>query len=57
MGAQVNLHRWILLYLATGPSFTRRAILAFYGGGAVVIALALLGVAYVVACGVSALLR
>jgi hypothetical protein len=31
-----------LVYLATCPAFTRWAILAFYGGAVVVIALALL---------------
>ena len=44
----MNLRRWILVYLATGPSFTRWAVLAFYGGGLVVVlvmltALALIG--------------
>ena len=29
----MSLRRWILVYLATGPSFTRWAVLAFYGGG------------------------
>jgi hypothetical protein len=29
---------WIVVYLATGSSFTRWAILAFYGGAVVVIA-------------------
>ena len=28
---------WILFYLATGSTFTRWAILAFYGGAVVVI--------------------
>jgi hypothetical protein len=35
----MNLRRWILVYLATGPSFTRWAVLAFYGGGIVVVGL------------------
>lgn len=37
----MNLRRWILVYLATGPSFTRWAVLAFYGGGLLVVGLAL----------------
>ena len=57
MGVAVSLGRWILLYLATGPSFTRRVILAFYGGGLVIVALVLLAAALVVADGISALLR
>jgi hypothetical protein len=28
-GVAMNLRRWILVYLATGPSFARWAILAF----------------------------
>ena len=28
---------WVLVYLATGSTFTRWAILAFYGGAVVVI--------------------
>ena len=35
----MNLRRWILVYLATGPSFTRWAVLAFYGGGLFVVGL------------------
>ena len=35
----MNLRRWILVYLATGPSFTRWAVLAFYGGGLLVVGL------------------
>jgi hypothetical protein len=35
----MNLPRWILVYLATGPSFTRWAVLAFYGSGLFVVAL------------------
>ena len=38
----MNLRRWILVYLATGPSFTRWAVLAFYGGGLVVVVLVVL---------------
>ncbi len=38
----MNLRRWVLVYLATGPSFTRWAILAFYGGAVVVIAFVIL---------------
>jgi hypothetical protein len=33
---------WILVYLATGSTFTLWAILAFYGGAVVVIAFLLL---------------
>jgi len=38
----MNLRRWILVYLATGPSFTRWAVLAFYGGGIFVVVLVVL---------------
>src|ERR1035441_4262778 len=38
----MSLRRWILVYLATGPSFTRWAVLAFYGGGLVVVVLVVL---------------
>ena len=38
----MNLRRWILVYLATGPSFTRWAVLAFYGGRIVIVGLVLL---------------
>ena len=38
----MNLRRWILVYLATGPLFTRCAVLAFYGGGLVVVVLVVL---------------
>ena len=39
---------WILVYLATGSTFTRWAILAFYGGAVVVIGfLLLIGIALV----------
>jgi hypothetical protein len=38
----MNFRRWILVYLATGPSFTRWAILAFYGGGFLLLALVVL---------------
>ena len=41
MGVAMNLRRWILVYLATGP-FTRWAVLAFYGGGIFVVVLVLL---------------
>jgi hypothetical protein len=40
---------WILVYLATGSTFTRWAILAFYGGAVVVAFLLLIGVALGVA--------
>jgi len=33
---------WILVYLGTGSTFTRWAILAFYGGAVVLIAFLLL---------------
>jgi len=42
VGAALNFRRWLLVYLATGPSFTRWAILAFYGGAVLVIALVVL---------------
>jgi hypothetical protein len=42
VGVAMNLRRWILVYLATGPSFTRWAVLAFYGGGLFVVALVVL---------------
>jgi hypothetical protein len=35
----MNLRRWVLVYLATGSSFTRWAVLAYYGGAVVVLAL------------------
>ena len=38
----MNLRRWILVYLATGPLFTRWAVLAFYGGGIFVVVLVVL---------------
>jgi len=38
----MNFRRWILVYLATGPSFSRWAILAFYGGGLLVLVLVVL---------------
>jgi hypothetical protein len=39
---------WILVYLATGSTFTRWAILVFYGGAVVVIGFVLLiGIAVV----------
>ena len=40
---------WILVYLATGSTFTRWAILAFYGAAVVVAILLLIGIALVVA--------
>lgn len=40
----MNLRRWIWVYLATGPSFTRLAILAFYGGAVVIMAFVILAV-------------
>jgi hypothetical protein len=42
VGVAMNLRRPILAYLATGPSFTRWAVLAFYGGGLFVVALVVL---------------
>jgi len=36
----MNLRRWVLVYLRMGLSFTRWAILAYYGGAVVVLALA-----------------
>jgi hypothetical protein len=38
----MNLRQWIPVYLATGPSFTRWAVLAFDGGGLVVVVLVVL---------------
>ena len=38
----MNLRGWIFVYLATGPSFTRWAVLAFYGGGLLVVVLVVL---------------
>jgi hypothetical protein len=38
----MNLNRWMLVYLVTGSTFTRWAILAFYGGGLVILAVAIL---------------
>jgi hypothetical protein len=38
----MNLRRWILVYLATGPSFTRWAVLAFCGGVLLIVALVVL---------------
>ncbi|MCL4851094.1 MAG: hypothetical protein KJZ78_06890 [Bryobacteraceae bacterium] len=35
----MNLRRWMLLYLLAGPSLTRWAILAYYGGGLFVLVL------------------
>jgi hypothetical protein len=42
VGIAMNLRRWILVYLATGPSLTRWAVLAFYGGGIVVVGFVML---------------
>ena len=53
----MSLRRWILVYLATGPSFTRLAVLAFYGGGLVVVALVLLIALAVVGGGLLGLVR
>jgi len=39
---------WILVYLATSSSFTRWAILAFYGGGLIVFALVVVAVVVLV---------
>ena len=38
----MNLSRWMLVYLVTGSTFTRRAVLAFYGGGLVLLAFAVI---------------
>ena len=35
----MNFRRWVLVYLMTGSSFTRWAVLAYYGGAMVVLAL------------------
>ena len=35
----MNLRRWVLVYMMTGSSFTRWAVLAYYGGAVVVLAL------------------
>ena len=35
----MNLRRWVLVYLMTGSSFTRWAVLAYYGGAVFVLAL------------------
>jgi hypothetical protein len=35
----MNLRRWVLIYLMTGSSFTRWAVLAYYGGAVVLVAL------------------
>ena len=48
---------WILVYLATGSSFTRWAILAFYGGGLVVLAVVVLTAVVVVGGGLVEFLR
>jgi hypothetical protein len=45
----MNLERWILVYLATGPSFTRWAVLAFYGGGLVVLVAVILAAVVIAA--------
>ena len=45
----MNLERWILVYLATGPSFTRCAVLAFYGGGLVVLVAVMLAAVVIAA--------
>ena len=52
----MSLRRWILVYLAAGPSFTRWAVLAFYGGGLVVVVLVLLIALVVVGGGLLGLL-
>ena len=48
----MNLRRWILVYLATGHSFTRWAVLAFYGGGLLVVALVVLTALVIIGGGV-----
>ncbi len=35
----MNLRRWVLVYLMTGSSFTRWAVLAYYGAAVVVLTL------------------
>ena len=52
----MSLRRWILVYLAAGPSFTRWTVLAFYGGGLLVAALVLLIALVVVGGGLLGLL-
>jgi hypothetical protein len=37
----------MLVYLVTGSTFTRRAVLAFYGGGLVLLAIAVVTVGIV----------
>jgi hypothetical protein len=37
----------MLVYLVTGSTFTRRAVLAFYGGGLVLLAIAVATVAII----------
>jgi len=44
----MNFRRWTLLYLMTGSSFTRWAILAYYGGAVVLLALVAAGTVLVV---------
>lgn len=53
----MNLNRWILVYLATGSTFTRRALLAYYGGGLIVIVVAVLTTAFILTDGLTALLH
>lgn len=35
----MNLRRWVLVYMMTGSSFARWAVLAYYGSAVVVLAL------------------
>ena len=35
----MNLRRWVLVYLMTGSSFTRWAVLVYYGGAVALLAL------------------
>ncbi len=44
----MNFRRWVMVYLLTGSSFTRLAILAYYGGGVIVLALVALAALYVI---------
>ncbi len=44
-----------MVYLITGSSFTRRAILAYYGGGVIVLALVALAALYMIGSSVKLL--
>ncbi len=45
----MNFRRWIWVYLATGSSFTRWAILLYYGGAVVILGIVLVAVMAVAA--------